>query len=90
MRLWKLTPRHGTLWSCVDGKDPWQPSQGCAFGLVVRAGDADEARWLAHQAAGEENAALPGVQPWLDDNYSECVEIRFDGAAEVVLVNYRL
>lgn len=90
MRLWKLTPRHGTLWSCVEGKDPWQPPQGRVFGLVVRAADGDEARWLAHQAAGDENTALDGVQPWLDDGYSECVELRADGPAEVLLVNYRL
>jgi hypothetical protein len=90
MRFWQLTPRHGTLRSCVEGKDPWHPAQGRAFGLVGRAAYVEEARWLAHQAAGDENAALPGVHPWLDEGYSQCVELKADGAAEVLLVNYRL
>jgi hypothetical protein len=90
MRLWKLTPRHGTLWSCAEGKDPWHPAGGRAFGLVVRAADAEEARWLAHAAAGDENGAIDGVRPWLDDDYSECAEVRADGPAEVLLVAYRL
>jgi hypothetical protein len=48
MKFWKLTPRHDTLWWCVDG-----------------------------------------VAPWLDANYSTCEELREDGGAEVVLVNFR-
>jgi hypothetical protein len=57
---------------------------------VVRAADEEGARWLAHQAGGEENDALEGVSPWLDSNYSTCEELRTDGAApEVILVNFR-
>lgn len=89
MRFWRLTPRHDTLWWCVDGKDPWQPHRERVFGFVVRAGDEEQARWLAHESAGHENDTLPGVSPWLDANYSTCEELRGDGAAEVLLVNFR-
>ncbi|HEX2203729.1 MAG TPA: hypothetical protein VHG91_10540 [Longimicrobium sp.] len=89
MKFWRLTPRHDTLWWCVEGKDPWQPHRDRAFGFVVRAADAAEARWIAHQNAGQENETLEGVAPWLDENYSVCEELRDDGGAEVVLVNFR-
>jgi hypothetical protein len=88
MPFWKLTPRHDTLWWCVEGKDPWSPHHERAFGFVVRAPDAEAARWLAHEAGGRENHAIDGVAPWLDANYSTCEALK-DGAAEVVLVNYR-
>lgn len=89
MPLFRLTPRTDTLWWCVDGKDPWQPHHDRAFGFVVRADDESEARWLAHEAAGEEKRALEGVQPWLDPGYSACELLDGAGAAEVVLVNFR-
>jgi hypothetical protein len=89
MRLWKLTPRHDSIWWCQEGKDPWHPHPDRAFGFVVRAEDASEARWHAHQAGGEENQALAGVQPWLDHNYSRCDELTGEGPAEIVLVNFR-
>jgi len=90
MKFWRLAPRHDMMWWCVDGKDPWQPHSSRAFGFVVRAADEEGARWLAHQAGGEENDALEGVSPWLDSNYSTCEELRTDGAApEVILVNFR-
>jgi hypothetical protein len=89
MALWRLTPRGGTLWWCVEGKDPWQPPFDRAFGFVVRAADEEEARWVAHQAAGEENGTLDGIAPWLDASYSACEEMEADGASEVVLVNFR-
>jgi hypothetical protein len=89
MKFFRLSPRHDTLWWCVEGKDPWQPYHEKAFGFVVRAADVEEARWLAHQSAGEENGALDGVSPWLDENYSSCEELRDDAAAEVILVNFR-
>lgn len=89
MALWKLLPDHGSLWWCVDGKDPWQPHWGKAFGFVVRAPSEEEARWQAHASGGEENRTLPGVQPWLDPHYSRCDPLSDDGAAEVLLVNFR-
>jgi hypothetical protein len=89
MKFWRLTPRHDTLWWCIEGKDPWQPHNERAFGFVVRAADQEEARWLAHQGGGEENKTLEGVSPWLDENYSVCEELSPDAAAEVLLVNFR-
>jgi hypothetical protein len=89
MALWRLTPRTDTLWWCVEGKDPWQPAYDRAFGFVVRAVSEEEARWQAHQAAGEENGTISGVSPWLDVAYSNCEELRGDGSNEVVLVNFR-
>lgn len=89
MKLWRLTPRHDSIWWCVEGKDPWQPHHNKAFGFIVRAGDEEEARWQAHQAAGEENEALEGVRPWMDPNYSSCNEVTGEGSPEILLVNFR-
>lgn len=89
MPLWKLAPRHDSLWWCEDGKDPWHPHHDRAFGFVVRAADEEEARWLAHESAGEENHSLPGVRPWLDEAYSSCERVAEAGNAEVLLVNFR-
>lgn len=89
MPLWRLSPRTNTIWWCVDGKDPWQPPHDRAFGFVVRAADEEQARWLAHQAGGEENGEVSGVSPWLDSNYSNCEPVRPDGSDEVLLVNFR-
>jgi hypothetical protein len=89
MALWRLSPRTDTLWWCVEGKDPWQPPHDRAFGFVVRAPDEEEARWLAHQASGEENGAVPTVSPWLDPAYSLCEPVALDGPGEVLLVNFR-
>jgi hypothetical protein len=89
MALWRLNPRMDTLWWCVEGKDPWQPPFDCAFGFVVRAADEEEARWLAHEAAGEENRSIGGLSPWLDAQYSVCERVDPDGSGEVVLVNFR-
>lgn len=89
MPIWRLTPKHDSIWWCVEGKDPWQPHQGKAFGFVVRAGTEEEARWLAHQSAGGENERLPGVRPWIDPQYSTCEQLAPGGSPEVVLVNFR-
>lgn len=90
MKFWRLAPRHDTIWWCIEGKDPWQPHRNRAFGFLVRARDEEEARWLAHQNAGDENGTLDGVSPWLDQNYSTCEELPTEGAAaEVLLVNFR-
>jgi hypothetical protein len=89
MAIWRLSPRINTMWWCVEGRDPWQPPDERAFGFVVRATDEEQARWLAHEAAGEENGTLDGVSPWLDTNYSSCEMIREEGTGEVLLVNFR-
>jgi hypothetical protein len=89
MKFWRLSPRHDSLWWCVEGKDPWEPHHDKAFGFVVRAATEEEARWLAQESGGAENGRLPGVRPWLDEQYSVCEELRPDGPAEVVLVNFR-
>jgi hypothetical protein len=89
MPLYRLSPRTDTLWWCVEGRDPWQPHHDRAFGFVVRAAGEEEARWLAHQAGGEENRAVEGVQPWLDGAYSDCEPLRDEGSSEVLLVNFR-
>lgn len=89
MKIWKLTPRHDSIWWCVEGKDPWEPHHDKAFGFVVRAESEEEARWLAHESAGLENERIPGVQPWLDDQYSSCEELPAVGRREVILVNFR-
>lgn len=89
MKLWKLTPRHDSLWWCVDGKDPWHPHHERVFGFVVRADDEEQARWMAHEAGGRENTALDGVRPWTDPHYSRCEPLPEDGPPGVVLAYFR-
>jgi hypothetical protein len=91
MKLWMLRP--------VDGlnknDNPWKPWYDKVFGFVVRAETEEEARALAHAAAGQENRGTflgekiaETNHPWMDAKYSTCVELLPEGAAEVVMTDF--
>jgi|CXWL01.1.fsa_nt_gi hypothetical protein len=81
MKLWKL-------WANVinkDSEDPWIPSAGKVFRLIIRAETEERARKVAHQHAGRENQQIDNIPaPWLSANYSSCVEVKMDGKEEVI------
>ena len=92
MRLWLLRPQEGL----TDGDNPWDPWYDKAFGFVVRAETEEEARSLAHIKAGDENRGeFSGAkisyttEPWKDAKYSSCFELLPEGAAGVVMQDFR-
>lgn len=76
--------------------NPWEPWYDKCFGFVIRAMNEQHARGLAHAEAGDENrgqflsAAISKTKaPWLDENYSTCIELRPNGAQGVILADVR-
>ena len=92
MKLWFLEPLDC---SAVNerGNNPWDPWYDKAFGFVVRAEDELEARKLAAEHAGDEApstwfASDSDFNPWLDSNYSRCLELTGEGEAGVILRDF--
>ena len=77
MKLWLLRPRKRRT-----GKDPWSPWYDKAFGFVVRAHTAQQARALAVARAGAE-----GDEAWTAQ-YSTCVRLTEDGEEGVVMEDF--
>jgi hypothetical protein len=96
MRLWLLQPRPDVL---LRAAHPWEPPEDKVMGLVVRAPDESDARFLAQAQAGYEGAGLYrqfGAQEdeiaenvWLDPAWTSCEELESEGDAGVVLVDRR-
>lgn len=91
MKLWILKPREDL--SLND--DPWEPWYDKAFGFVVRAESAEDARQMAHDEAGDENRGeflknrtANTKTPWLDPNYSTCEELSNEGEAGIVILDF--
>ncbi len=82
MKLWLLEARR----DLPEDNDPWDPWYDKAFGFVIRAHFEAEAREEAHQQAGDENRKTK--MPWLDPDYSTCVELTTDGTVGTVLRNF--
>ena len=77
MRLWILRP-------IDEGVEPWYPwMEHRTFGFVIRAKDESAACVLAATHAMDE-----GPRAWLSAQFSTCVELPADGAAEVVMDSY--
>ncbi len=74
MKLWLLRPQT---------KAAWQPWYDKAFGFVVRAETAREAREYASDDAGDEGHAC-----WLDATQSTCDELLPEGLIGVVLKDF--
>lgn len=66
--------------------NPWKPWYDKAFGFVIRASSEQEARQIADEEAGDENRSEE--HPWLDVNYSMCIELIPDGKAQLILRDY--
>jgi hypothetical protein len=79
MKLWLLRP--------VDpNTGPWNPWYDKAFGFVIRAPTARQARVMAQADAGDEAREYP--KAWLDPALSSCQELKPDGKAGLVLRDF--
>jgi len=85
MKIWLLDSREDFL---HKDDDPWIPWYDKAFGFVVIAETEDEARELASEQAGDE-ADGDFFNPWMDEEYSTCVELKPEGVPRVVLRNFK-
>jgi len=89
MNLWLLRPRS----DLPQDNDPWYPwfypkPNNKIFGFVVRAEDERAARELANRNAKNENcgkAVNRTMTPWLESEFSTCVNLTPDGPAEVII-----
>ena len=79
MRIWILRPAEGL----AKADNPWKPAYDKAYGFMVRAKDAGEARRLASDQAGDE-----GRDAWLSEKYSTCVELQKSGPASVLMRDF--
>lgn len=94
MKLWLLVPKK----DLSADNDPWKPWYDKVFGFVICAEIAEEARQIAHENAGDENVSWDSeaekyvwdaLMPWLNPEFSTCVELLPEGEARVVLRRYR-
>ena len=88
MKLWILRPINTEA-------APWEPWYDKAFGFVVRAENEEQARQFAHDEAGDENRGeflgkrtANTNSPWLNKNYSTCIELVPDGKAGIVIKDF--
>ena len=92
MKLWILRP--------IDENDePWNPWYDKAFGFIVRAETAVEARALAEVQAGDESRdsykewgtseVIEGYgKVWQNPSLSSCIELTPDGPAAVIMKDF--
>lgn len=79
-KIWILKNRE----NLPKDDDPWKPWYDKCFGMVVVAETEEEARLTASKNAGDEERNLflhkrgykKDVNPWLDETYSTCEELR--------------
>jgi hypothetical protein len=89
MKLWLLRPiphegedDHADAFGCPDDC-PWKPWYDKVYGVVIRAGTAEQARELVE----------PGDEPrwaWLDAAHSSCTELTAGGLEGEVIRDFRL
>ena len=80
MKLWLLRPVESVLKIDRERLNPWHPWYDKSFGFVVRAPTEDMARFIASEKCGAE-----GREPWLNAEYSTCVELLPEGAEGMVM-----
>lgn len=86
MKIFHLYPKEN-----IEGENPWSPWYDKVFGFVVRAENEEEARKLANEEGRNENCDIrhtvnrTGGKPWLDSNFSECVELTEKGDKGVII-----
>ena len=79
MKLWILLPLD-------EDSGPWRPWYDKAFGFVVQAETAEEARQLASESAGDETRVHETV--WLDPLYTRCEELLPSGKASIIMRDF--
>ena len=77
MKIYILRPIEGIA------NDPWSPWYDKAFGVVVRAENAKEARKMASEKHGDERA-----YPWLSSEFTTCRQLKPEGKAVVIMVDF--
>ena len=93
MKLWLLKPQ----WRFENNEvprdeNPWKPWYDKAFGFVVRAETASEARAFADEQTGDESreiAETSSIRPWLSDKYTSCEELTAVGEVGIVLQDFK-
>lgn len=91
MKLWLLRPKP----DIPEENDPWEPWYDKAFGFVVRAESEERARTLANDSGGNETGEITtnvyrmGGDPWLDPDFSTCVELTNVGVEAVIICDLR-
>lgn len=91
MKLWLLKNKTSTS----EALNPWEPWFDKAFGFVVRAETEREARLIADENAGEENAGARDCRvnsrtkrPWLRAEFSTCIELTQNEEAGLILQDF--
>jgi hypothetical protein len=90
MKVFHLFPKEN-----IEGENPWEPWYDKAFGFIIRAENEQEARKIANENGGDEvgevshNVYRTGGDPWLDANFSQCIEITNHGEKGVIIKDLR-
>jgi hypothetical protein len=87
MKLFILRPNDSIVGKTKRQGNPWDPSWDKAFGFVIRAKTQERARDMASKNSGLENKA-EGLNPWLDPEYSSCIELKSDGPEEEIMRDF--
>lgn len=80
MRLWLLLPRE----DLSEEQESLFPKYDKTVGLVVRATDENQARFVASE--GEDDGDMRAF--WLGKQYSTCSDVPIDGEPEIVLASF--
>jgi len=89
MKVFHLFPKEK-----IEGENPWSPWYDKAFGFIIRAENEEEARKIANKNGGDEVGKIShkvyrtGGDPWLDANFSECIELSTDGEKGVIMRDF--
>lgn len=89
MKLFHLYPKKK-----FEGENPWDPWYDKVHGFIIRAESEEEARKIANQNGGDETGPIKytvyrtGGDPWLDANFSDCVELTNEGDKGVIIRDY--
>ena len=90
MKLYLLRP----VKKLEHNNNPWHPWFDKAFGFVVRAETEAQARELANKDGGDETGGVnhsvyrTGGDPWLDEEFSTCIELTPDGELGVIIKDF--
>lgn len=96
MKIFELRP----VENLKDRDNPWNPWYDKSFGFIVRAETEAEARKIANENAGDENRGDENrgeflnsktantKTPWLDKNYSTCIELTGNGEAGMIMEDF--
>lgn len=86
--LYLLRPmKYGTMNRDDYEESHWDPWFDKCFGTIVRAESPQQAREIAHKAAGDESR-YNGVKVWLDDTQTECYKLSNDGPTGLVMKDF--